>query len=719
MKAEETRAAEPRPNGFDRLPQILVAISLFLAALMGGTIPMDAMPMVPGQFFSELIGGQLARLAQAIVVIPASLALVITLVRKRVVTIPALAFGLVLVLWFLVLGLSVLGSDYRWLSGTWWLSWLTYGVVFWAIVATCGRDGGVKLAIGALGAGCTLVALKGIAEFAQMRHVDPSWRIFADWVNANALAGMLILGFFALAGLAAVGQGTGRLLGGVAGGVIAAAIVLTQSKGGFLALAGGMVVYSFAMLFWAPKRLPLILVPLAIGALFVGAIRITTPDRPGTAAPLTRVAQGEATREQSEGFRRLLWESAARLAIDNPTGIGLGAYRFESGRPGLNEQTVMAHNTPLQIAAEAGLLAVGLFLIALGQFASLLLRGSRRIGDDLGPLRAAILASLVATLAHGLVESNLYSFGIGFTFFALMGLGSLLSPVGVSPEASPSSYRWVMAGLVVALTLSVTLIGWIDLRKANLLGKAFMRDFPGAQQELRSLQSLAPLDPELPFQAASIAADSADPRRRIAYLRRAADLAPTTRNLRALAREYAETQQFASAVMTLRRALRRDPRNMRTWRQLMTVHRQAGQPEEARQAARELVAIEETSVFKVRSLAEIVPTDTYEARVFLAEGELPEPERQRLLRPAVEGFAAYARLTLPLVLRAAQSDPPLPVAGEDLEGAQRKMAMASEAANELAASYRRTGQAGRAAEIDELAQAFVVPEPVKTPQDGR
>jgi hypothetical protein len=107
------------------------------------------------------------------------------------------------------------------------------------------------------------------------------------------------------------------------------------------------------------------------------------------------------------------------------------------------------------------------------------------------------------------------------------------------------------------------------------------------------------------------------------------------------------------AERELNASLELDPNNLFSLMRLLEV-RKKRDPESASEVARRLVAVEDTTYFKIRSLPELVPTETFEARLFLAE-KLTGEARSAMLRPAAEGYASFARQTVPQILTFAKA----------------------------------------------------------------
>jgi hypothetical protein len=129
-----------------------------------------------------------------------------------------------------------------------------------------------------------------------------------------------------------------------------------------------------------------------------------------------------------------------------------------------------------------------------------------------------------------------------------------------------------------------------------------------------------------------------------------------------------------------------------------------GDPESAVATANQLVDVEQTSYFKVRSIPESVPTETYFARFdVLAPAETDPKKKADLLAAGVRGMLAYAKVTVGsiLVISDHGKKPDQRMPGYDtLIEARAKLDRAAKAADDAASIYRRLGDTTLAAEME-------------------
>jgi putative inorganic carbon (HCO3(-)) transporter len=260
-----------------------------------------------------------------------------------------------------------------------------------------------------------VVSLYGIYQFIIGVPVESAWvdatqnpelstRVFSFFGNPNVLAEYLIMVLpFGLALTWSVPDYRKKFLLLGMTGVLALALILTFSRGGWLGLAVGL--FFFALL--KDRRVLLLLLFSALLLGLVGAAFM--PD-----VFLQRFATIGSSQDTSNVYRFLVWEEAFLIVKDFwATGVGLGYQAFRKIYPYymLTRQKLPfhTHNTYLQFLVETG--AAG-FLIFLWFIGSVIKKGLQTFFfcSDLF-LRNLLIAALSATaaiLTQGLVEHFLY-----------------------------------------------------------------------------------------------------------------------------------------------------------------------------------------------------------------------------------------------------------------------------------------------------------------------
>ncbi|HRK20985.1 MAG TPA: O-antigen ligase family protein, partial [Fimbriimonadaceae bacterium] len=461
---------------WSKTPIWLLAVAAFLAPLIGGTVATDATTLEPGYAptMQAIFGGSevptLSHFVLAMLVCGAAIWILLT---KRVIQAPMPLVAYAVLGLTIVVVASCLYSAFPALSFAAALEWIVYMIALLVAVGGVGRKHGPRTILGAVLGGCLILSLLAISEY--FAQNDPTWRVFGTWQNPNALAGMLIIGFLVGAGLTMSHDRPMAIFGGFGTVACAFALALTQSKGAFLAAAIGLFALLAVTLLWMRGKGHYLLLLIRVAGCILALIALLAILRAqpaaqggGTPAPLARVADASATQDQSSGFRLLLWKGAIELVKQHPFGWGIGAYRHESGRPGLSTQTQLAHSSYLQLAAETGVLGLAL-LLGLGVLWTIYsFKGASQSDPEALPLKVGVFAAVVGAAAHNGVDSDLYYFGTGFVFFLLLGLGMQLNADGVTPESVQPVPRWVAFALACCAPLGLLYFGAIEATKAHV-----------------------------------------------------------------------------------------------------------------------------------------------------------------------------------------------------------------------------------------------------------
>jgi len=225
----------------------------------------------------------------------------------------------------------------------------------------------------------------------------------------------------------------------------------------------------------------------------------------------------------------------------------------------------------------------------------------------------------------------------------------------------------------------------------------------GLADDLASLQNLAPYDGETDYLTGQYRMATQDAGAVESY-RLAAAKSPSPRNYRVLARTQESIGNYAAAMDSLRSALRRDPNNLPALAQLMRTQSAFGTEEDSVNTAKQLLSVENSTYYQIRSLPELVPTETAEARIFLAERLPQDAQRADWLVGAIDIYNRYVTSTVPLVERTEKYDPGSNFGGETMRSVKAKMEMALKATKMLAELRQRTG--GDVAEVTLWADGF-------------
>lgn len=696
------RTPEPRIR-----PELgLLAVACFLATIIGGQVSTDALP------FSSLVdgvfgGGELPLTARAVVGTMLLLGAAMALWKHGVVQLPKPSFTVLAIAIVGFSALSITLSRFLYQSASGWLNWVLFACGFFLAVAASGRGLGPRLVLGSFAVGGAVVALKGLLEYGQAFATEPTRRIFADWNNPNALAAMLLVCLFAALALASDEVAKRRWAWAAVAGLHAMALLLTQSRGGFLAAAVGLLAWAVMTVAWGgSKRLVVAAVPMAmVAGLFLVIGQATPQAAPGQAAPLQRVVDRGAEQEQSAGFRILLWRSSVDLMRDHPLGTGPSTYRFWSAQPGLTQQTHMAHQSFLHKGVESGVLGMVALLVLGLRWMLTMLQGARALPVERNLARAGVIAGVLASVAHGFIDSNLWYFGSGLAVFVLLGVGIQLSADGCGPERLPEQARRMTALVLCGFPLlGIWLVASVEVQKASVVGLFANGQIRQASDLVNRLRASYPWDGEVWFLSGLYSQEARDPQRRQEFLQEASERMPSTRVLRALARVQQQRGQTDEALETLNQALEMDPNNLPSLLLKLEWHDQLGDQEEAAEVARKMVGLLDEPYLVVAALPDVVPTEPAEALLFLARIEDDPNQKAQYLEQALDIYERYALRTLPKVRMFSRAG--MPFAGETPETARESMLKARAAASELAAVYSGLGEGVLAAESLRRAGSF-------------
>lgn len=276
----------------------------------------------------------------------------------------------------------------------------------WALTLS----GGVAGAIGSYN------FLSGVTVLATLRYGQQN-----DY--AFVLAALLPLAGW----LALTTRGRQRLLAAGCAGLIVAGIVLSFSRGAWLAVAVAGAVYLVSARQHARPLIGLAVVGAIVTSLFVSA----NPQRVSEG-----VAAKQLVAQQNVDSRLVLFRGALDLTVAHPVlGVGpgnFGDYYFDiTGAPPGTPPLLVVHNTYLEVAAETGLPGLALFVAFLVICAG---RANIALRRGLGPpgLAAALQASLVAVLVGFLTLSE--------EFFAPVWLvGALITVLAMEQRCESST----------------------------------------------------------------------------------------------------------------------------------------------------------------------------------------------------------------------------------------------------------------------------------------
>ncbi|SFQ99559.1 O-antigen ligase [Lentzea waywayandensis] len=267
--------------------------------------------------------------------------------------------------------------------------WVPFLVMTVVLADVAAREVPVRALLAATVAGAVVAAAGGLLSV-----VGGSLRATGPLEDPNDLAFFLVAALPLLVALPVKGRSRIVLL--LLGAVLVAGAAATFSRGGGIALACALV--------WLIVRRGLPVRAVVVTAAVTGVAALVFAST--AQAELSRALQEKSHIAGTNADTRMLrWQAASRMLADNPVlGVGPGGFRQEYAAAGHNaeidEQTPVAHNLFLEVAAELGVPGFALLigLIAIGFVASE--RALRRVADrrEAVAVQAALIAVLVASI---------------------------------------------------------------------------------------------------------------------------------------------------------------------------------------------------------------------------------------------------------------------------------------------------------------------------------
>jgi O-antigen ligase len=331
------------------------------------------------------------------------------------------------VLAFLIVSaIAVLLADYKTFALREFRVIILEPIVYYALIRTAKLDRqAVWRIVDFLLLAGVLVAVIGLVQYAFNLNIitteEGARRLRSVYGSPNNVG--LFLGRVFPIGLALLllGRGRRRVFYGLALIPIAAAILLSQSRG---AIFVGVPLSILAIGLLAGGRW----LWVSLGAIGLGII---------AAIPLLNSPRIQALfsggGEDTAVFRVALWKSTLQLIHDHPLfGVGpdnfLYAYRGRYLLPEAWQESALSHphNVILDFAARLGLIGLGVFLwmqIAFWRTAFRALRYAKRsLQIEQWALIIGLMASMVDFLTHGLVDAAYFVVDLAFVFMLTLAL---------------------------------------------------------------------------------------------------------------------------------------------------------------------------------------------------------------------------------------------------------------------------------------------------------
>jgi hypothetical protein len=353
---------------------------------------------------------------------------------------------------------------------------------------------------------------------------ETAWMSLSWHNQSGTLMGALGVGSL---GMALVRTGWPRIVATVAAALGLSAAWLSSSRGAILATGLGLVVVvaararrpdrSTAALALAATLALAVLAVAGLGALYAqGGLRT---DEGATLAPVTERGMDAGSNLRARAGH---WKAASRMFVGAPlTGTGPGSYRWSSVPvyPDDANLTASAHNEPLEVLAEQGLLGGGAAVVAAYfGLAWLTLGAIRRAGRLETEISAAATATILSV--HAVVDFD-WAYPLLFALLVVAAAvlmssrdGFLETSGSTTPDSvSESGTDFLSAGVfsTTCLLLAVSLSGsvvpafssssppWeLDGRMLRANTVAATGDLVVAEEELATIRFWNPGAPRLP-----------------------------------------------------------------------------------------------------------------------------------------------------------------------------------------------------------------------------
>ena len=295
-----------------------------------------------------------------------------------------------------------------------------------------------------------------LSSYQYAKNVLFSKRAFSTFFSPDMLAGYLAM-VMPLAGGFLIDNLKFRkklVLASISLFIISICIGLTKSLGGWLSLFAGSIIFFILFL----KELPHLDHKKVIK---LAAIVLTVIILISTATVIKRANQFiDFTNPQNSILQRLYyWKSTLKMIKDFPlTGIGWGNFGTAYARyklQGANE-IKNAHNSYLQIWAEAGLLGVIATVWLIFIFFREGLQGLKEPGEK--GFKIGLIAAGFSFLTHNLIDYDYYISQVSFHWWIILGLTvAIRGKKGLMGSDPPHRITW-MKGLTPRVLIAILLL---------------------------------------------------------------------------------------------------------------------------------------------------------------------------------------------------------------------------------------------------------------------
>ncbi len=322
-----------------------------------------------------------------------------------------------------------------------------------------------------------------------VRRSSWEWRASGFYIYPNHLAGLLeMLGLMSLS-ICCWGRVStwARILAGYCTLMSVAGIAITGSRGGYLSLVFGLLVFC-ALSVWVVRRIrPDKTWPMFVTALFGVAVLV--------GGALFVMAKSDSMSERlaqvydPSNMRPMMWQAALRQFDLNPlTGTGSGTYLYYGRQfrsPLVQQDPIFVHNDYLHLLAEYGVIgaALGFVFLVLHLFAgcsglkkivNVKLKPDWRTSSNELALVVGALSGFASLLLHSFVDFNFHLPGNALLGAFLLGiLATPSADIRGGGEKPRPSGGW-LASVVPLVSLALLMLA-VPLMPGEYFGELARR----------------------------------------------------------------------------------------------------------------------------------------------------------------------------------------------------------------------------------------------------
>lgn len=652
-------------------------------------------------FLSPLIAGKLTpipSLAMQILVLLAGVAWLVRSAKRGILELPGRALVVCLAAFLILLSLSAVRSASIYSSMRELANFTSFVLIFFILGGRRQDYRGLYALMAILVTSALAVGVIAMREYGfNLVAGTPGWRTFATFFNPDFLAGFMALVLpIALAWYLSPTPAAPTVLSGLCVIFTFSSLITTGSRFGAAAAAGGIFVFLclavYARAFGRQQliRAAVLIVPVVLIAIPLGK-------------PLTTRVVSVKAESHSGGFRIHTWQGTARMAKAHPiVGSGLGTFEIAYPKYASVGYTKLAHNSYLQLAAEAGPISALSLCVFLGLAAlptAFALRRTETTDSpnsapqthawafDRGLAVSGLLGGTAASMARNVVDSDWYVTAIGISVWAALGAAVALGHPARTWDIKLSRGKTIAFSLLLAITLLGTLSmtaseAYLSRGDSVLISG----DARGAEASYQSALTFAPWSAEayrrmsrLHMLLADAYSDMTFAKKAETELRMALRFEPEyAKNHYQLARVYELLGKPDEAIRSLETGRKLDPNAVQLLLRLARAYEQSDRHEKALDVYRHIVQLEELPYGKIRAMPEIVQPEYIFAHAELGiDSERSGDIEQALVHyeKALSRIERYEESLVeigPVLEAAGQRDPELEEELSDLETALQR-----------------------------------------------